>query len=110
MVELAGAVDGRPLPIGCCSGSEMNSGVLPEAMRAGRGSVPTWKREAYSGTCAKQRCCMGWEVLHGVGGVACCQWGTFCRGVRSAHLLQHELKLLGFLLKDAALAGGESYN
>ena len=53
---------------------------------------------------------MGWEVLHGVGGVACCQWGTFCRGVRSAHLLQHELKLLGFLLKDAALAGGESYN
>ena len=42
MVELAGAVDGRPLPIG----SEMNSGVLPEAMRAGRGSVPTWKSEA----------------------------------------------------------------
>lgn len=46
MVDLAGAVDGRQLPIGCCIGSEMNSGVLPEAMRAGRGSVPTWKSEA----------------------------------------------------------------
>ena len=45
---LGGAVEGRP-----DTGLDMNTGVLPDASNAGRGSVWMLKSDAYRGTCVQ---------------------------------------------------------